>query len=103
MYCSHCGKKLTDDANVCSACGISVKSTTESDNAIISTTMSKAAFSKKKKLPIFVVLPLIAIVVCSIFRIVQYSGYKSFVNEYFEAIETGDMNEITQFYSWDYV
>ncbi len=103
IYMKQQRNQLPDDAKFCSACGTSVKTTTESDNTILTATIPQKSFSKKKKLLVFVVLPLIAIVLCSIFRLVQYSGYKSFVNKYFEAIETNDMDEITQFYSWDYV
>lgn len=73
------------------------------ENTFFSTATPETLSPLIKKLPIFVVLPLIAIVLCSIFRLVQYSGYKSFVKDYFEAIETGDQDQITQFYSWDYV
>lgn len=103
MYCSSCGKQLSEDAKFCSACGNPVKAAMSADISVNPPIVSKKTNSTKKKLPIFVVLPLIAVVVCSIFRLVQYSGYKSFLNEYFEAIETGDMDEITQFYSWEYV
>ena len=103
MYCSHCGKQLPDDAKFCPVCGTSVKTTSESNNKIFSATTPQKSFAKKKKLPIFIILPLMAIVVCGIFRLVQYSGYKSFVNEYFDALEAGDMDALTQLYSWDYV
>ena len=103
MYCSNCGQELSENAKFCSACGSSIKVAEKSENAEYLAGKSKTLPSKRKKLPIFVILPLIAIVLFGIFTLFQYRGYNAFVNEYFIAMESGNTEKIMTLYSWDYI
>lgn len=46
---------------------------------------------------------LAAIVLLGAFRLFQYRGYRTFVGDYFAAMESGDQDAILRLYDWDYV
>ena len=101
--CQGCGKQLQTNAKYCPSCGKLAKNEQGNENVTAPISESSKESGARKKLPLFIILPVAVILLLSIFHVIQYSGYKSFVKEYFSAVETGDMDEITQFYSWDYV
>lgn len=100
--CQGCGKQLQTNAKYCPSCGMPTKNEHNGENVTVP--VSENSKQKvRRKIPLFLILPIVAIFLLSIIHAVQYSGYKSFVKGYFNAMETGDIDEIAQFYSWDYV
>ncbi len=102
LLCQNCGKQIEINEDHCSSCGKLSKNEQGIKNA--SDPISERPKEPKvlKKIPLFVILPVTTTLLLCIFNIIQSNSYKSFVNGYFSAVETDDMNEITQFYSWDY-
>lgn len=93
MYCSHCGASLTDGTNFCPDCGAPVKAAPAA---------VKEKVAAKQKWPILILL-LAAIVLLGGLRLFQYRGYRTFVEEYFSAMESGDQDAILRLYDWEYV
>lgn len=103
LLCQNCGKQIGINTKYCPSCGNLAKNELCNEKVTAPISESSSEPTARKKLPLFIILPVAVILLLCIFHVIQYSGYKTFVKEYFSAVETGDMDEVTQFYSWDYV
>ncbi len=105
MYCEKCGKKLPEGSVTCSFCHITAQ---EGEKETGSTALSRQMsiitdVFGGKNIPAFIVLPLIALVIFGAIRLIQYWGWRGFVEEYIQAIEAESDARVEDLYRWELI
>lgn len=92
MHCERCGTMIPLGVSACPNCG--------ADFCKRETTPEPPV---KVKIPIYIVLPVLCTLIFLLLHWIRYAGYEDVVDDYFRAMERGNVEAVTSLYNWDYI